>query len=72
MMSLTFGLFTQVSDLGPHGPLVCGWWRNMLVKKACLQCQRWTTRNSSFFKTILAISVWRESDNERLSAMEPC
>ena len=26
MMSLTFGLFTQVSDLGLHGPLVpfCG------------------------------------------------
>ena len=22
MMSLTFGLFTQVSDLGPQGPLV--------------------------------------------------
>ena len=22
MMSLTFGLFTQVSDSGPHGPLV--------------------------------------------------
>ena len=22
MMSLTFGLFTQVSDLGPHGPLI--------------------------------------------------
>ena len=22
MMSLTFGLFTQVSDPGPHGPLV--------------------------------------------------
>ena len=24
MMSLTFGLFTQVSDLGLHGPLVSG------------------------------------------------
>ena len=23
MMSLTFGLFTQVSGLGPLGPLVC-------------------------------------------------
>ena len=22
-MSLTCGLFTQVSDLGPHGPFVC-------------------------------------------------
>ena len=22
MMSLTFGLFTQVSDSGPHGPFV--------------------------------------------------
>ena len=22
MMSLTFGLFTYMSDLGPHGPLV--------------------------------------------------
>ena len=22
MMSLTLGLFTQVNDLGPHGPLV--------------------------------------------------
>ena len=22
MMSLTFGLFTQVNDSGPHGPLV--------------------------------------------------
>ena len=24
MMSLTFGLFTQVSGSGPLGPLVCG------------------------------------------------
>ena len=23
MKSLTFGLFTQVSDSGPYGPLVC-------------------------------------------------
>ena len=25
MMSLTFGLFTQVSDSGPKGPLVFTW-----------------------------------------------
>ena len=25
MMSLTFGLFTQVRDSGPHGPLVYLW-----------------------------------------------
>ena len=28
MISLTFGLFTQASDSGPHGPLVC--WQQRL------------------------------------------
>ena len=32
MMSLTFGLFTQVSDSGPQGPLVCVFRRVMVAR----------------------------------------
>ena len=47
MMSLTFGLFTQVSGSGPLGPLVCqGNWKNdqetarFFEKKYKIKCQR--------------------------------
>ena len=42
MMSLTFGLFTQVSDSGPLGPLVqcllvCFMFRNFVIEKMCTE-----------------------------------
>ena len=41
MMSLTFGLFTQVSDSGPQGPLV--------KPIACKNCHFYTAESHIFF-----------------------
>ena len=36
MMSLTFGLFTQVSGSGPLGPLVLNWWTDFeIISQEC-------------------------------------
>ena len=37
MMSLTFGLFTQVTDKGPHGFLVCLFFFEGCITHAKLQ-----------------------------------
>ena len=42
MMSLTFGLFTQVSGSGPLGPLVSVWDRSLKQTAGSTSCP-WTT-----------------------------
>ena len=62
MMSLTFGLFTQVSDSGPHGPLVL-FYHLIKVKNSLMTgAINYVRREGRYVMKnylVAVISVWR-------------